>query len=48
MTPQSKEIAPRGWTPVVARFSVPGPGRVIADLTVGSNSARESWYFFTP
>ena len=37
----------RGWTPVVARFSVPGPGRVIADLTVGYNNA-ERWYFFTP
>jgi hypothetical protein len=38
----------RGWNPVVARFSVPGPERVIADLTVGSNSANERWYFFTP
>jgi hypothetical protein len=38
----------RGWTPVVACFSVPGPGRVIADLTAGSNSANERWFFFTP
>jgi hypothetical protein len=38
----------RGWNPVVASFSVPGPSRVVADLTVGSNSARERWYFFTP
>jgi hypothetical protein len=37
----------RGWTAVAARFSVPGPGRVIADLTVGSNNA-ERWFFFTP
>ena len=38
----------RGWTPVVARFSVPGPGRAIADLTVGSNSANERWFFLAP
>jgi hypothetical protein len=38
----------RGWNPVVARFSVPRPGRVIADLRVGSNSAHEKWYFFKP
>lgn len=37
----------QGWNPVVASFSVPGPGRLVADLTVGSNRA-ERWYFFTP
>jgi hypothetical protein len=37
----------RGWNQVVASFSVPQPGRLVADLTVGSN-ADEKWYFFRP
>jgi hypothetical protein len=37
----------RGWNQVVASFSVPQPGHLVADLTVGSN-ADEKWYFFRP
>jgi hypothetical protein len=36
----------RGWNEVVAAVSIPRAGHVIADLTVGSDRAREKWYFF--
>jgi hypothetical protein len=38
----------RGWNEVVAAVSVPQAGHVVADLTVGSNRAREKWFFFRP
>jgi hypothetical protein len=38
----------RGWNEVVAVLSVPHAGHVVANLTVGSNSAREKWFFFRP
>lgn len=37
----------RGWNPVVADFSVPQPGHVVADLKPGTGP-HERWYFFTP
>ena len=37
----------RGWNPVVAVFSVPRPGHIVAQLKRGSNPA-EKWYFFAP
>jgi hypothetical protein len=36
----------RGWNDVVAGVSLPRAGHVVADLTVGSNRAREKWFFF--
>lgn len=36
----------KGWNEVVAVVSVPHAGHVVADLTVGSNRAREKWFFF--
>ena len=36
----------KGWNEVVAVISIPHPGQVVADLTVGSNRAREKWFFF--
>jgi hypothetical protein len=38
----------RGWNSVVAYFSVPQPGHIVADLKAGSNGAHEKWYFFRP
>jgi hypothetical protein len=38
----------QGWNPVVAYFSVPQPGHIVADLKAGSNNANEKWYFFQP
>jgi hypothetical protein len=37
----------RGWNPVVAVFSLPRPGHIVAHLKRGSNPA-EKWYFFAP
>lgn len=37
----------QGWNPVVADFSVPQPGHVIANLKLGTGP-HEKWYFFTP
>jgi hypothetical protein len=37
----------RGWNPVVAGFSVPQPGHVVANLKLGTGP-HERWYFFTP
>ena len=36
-----------GWNPVVADFSVPQPGHIVADLKPGTGP-HEKWYFFTP
>jgi len=36
----------KGWNEVVAVVSVPHAGHVVADLTVGSNRAREKWFIF--
>ena len=38
----------RGWNEVVATVSTPHAGHVVSDLTVGSNRAREKWFFFRP
>jgi hypothetical protein len=38
----------QGWNQVVAYFSVPLPGHIVADLKLGSGSAHENWYFFQP
>ena len=37
----------QGWNPVVADFSVPQPGHVVANLKPGTGP-HERWYFFTP
>jgi len=37
----------QGWNPVVADFSVPQPGHIVANLTPGTGP-HEKWYFFTP
>ena len=37
----------QGWNPVVAVFSVPRPGHIVAHLKLGSGP-DEKWYFFTP
>ncbi len=37
----------RGWNPVVADFSVPQPGRIVANLQLGTGQ-HERWYFFIP
>lgn len=37
----------RGWNPVVAVFSVPRPGHIVAHLKPGSGP-HEKWYFFVP
>lgn len=37
----------KGWNPVVADFSVPQPGHIVADLKPGTGP-NEKWYFFTP
>ena len=37
----------QGWNPVVADFSVPQPGHIVADLKPGTGP-HEKWYFFTP
>ncbi|MGE5136925.1 MAG: hypothetical protein ACM32E_29025 [Gemmatimonadota bacterium] len=37
----------QGWNPVVADFSVPQPGHIVASLTLGTGP-HERWYFFTP
>jgi len=37
----------QGWNPVVADFSVPRPGHIIANLKLGTGP-QEKWYFFTP
>jgi hypothetical protein len=37
----------KGWNPVVADFSVPQPGHIIANLKPGTGP-HEKWYFFTP
>jgi hypothetical protein len=37
----------RGWNPVVADFSVPRPGHIVANLKLGTGP-HEKWYFFTP
>ena len=37
----------RGWNPVVADFSVPQPGHIVANLKLGTGP-HEKWYFFTP
>lgn len=36
----------KGWNEVVAVISIPQAGHAVAALTVGSNRAREKWYFF--
>ena len=38
----------KGWNDVVATFSIPHAGHIVSDLTVGSNRAREKWFFFHP
>jgi hypothetical protein len=40
--------AHKGWNEVVARLSVPQTGHLVSDLTVGSNRAREKWFYFHP
>ena len=35
----------QGWNPVVAVFSVPGAGHIVAHLRLGPGP-RERWYFF--
>ena len=40
--------AHRGWNEVVARLSIPQAGHLVSDLTVGSNRAREKWFYFHP
>jgi hypothetical protein len=37
----------QGWNPVVADFSVPQPGHIVANLKPGTGP-REMWYLFTP
>lgn len=37
----------RGWNPVVADFSVPRPGHIVARLKPGTGP-HENWYFFQP
>jgi hypothetical protein len=37
----------QGWNPVVADFSVPQPGHIVANLKPGTGP-HEKWYFFTP
>jgi hypothetical protein len=37
----------QGWNPVVAIFSVPQPGHIVANLKPGTGP-YEKWYFFTP
>ena len=37
----------QGWNPVVADFSVPQPGHIVANLKPGTGP-HETWYFFTP
>jgi hypothetical protein len=37
----------QGWNPVVADFSIPQPGRIVANLKLGTGP-HEKWYFFTP
>ena len=37
----------QGWNRVVAFFSVPRPGRVVADLRLGTGR-HEKWYLFVP
>jgi hypothetical protein len=36
----------KGWNDVVAAFSIPHAGHIVSDLKVGSNRAREKWFFF--
>lgn len=38
----------KGWNEVVASLSIPQAGHLVADLKVGSNRARETWFFFRP
>jgi hypothetical protein len=40
--------AHKGWNEVVASLSIPQPGHLVSNLTVGSNRAREKWFFFRP
>jgi hypothetical protein len=37
----------QGWNPVVADFSVPQAGHIVANLKLGTGP-HEKWYFFTP
>jgi hypothetical protein len=37
----------QGWNPVVADFSVPQPGHIVANLKPGTGP-HEKWYFFRP
>lgn len=37
----------QGWNPVVADFSIPQPGHIVANLELGTGP-HEKWYFFTP
>ncbi|HEX6855236.1 MAG TPA: hypothetical protein VF204_08070 [Streptosporangiaceae bacterium] len=37
----------QGWNPVVADFSIPQPGHIVANLELGTGQ-HEKWYFFTP
>jgi hypothetical protein len=37
----------QGWNPVVADFSVPQPGHIVANLKRGTGP-HEKWYFFRP
>ena len=37
----------QGWNPVVADFSIPQPGHIVAGLKLGTGP-HEKWYFFTP
>jgi hypothetical protein len=38
----------KGWNEVVASLSIPQAGHLVSDLRVGSNRAREKWFFFRP
>ena len=38
----------KGWNSVVAHFSIPQAGHIVSDLTVNSNRAGQTWFFFRP
>lgn len=38
----------KGWNEVVADISIPQADHVVSNLSMGSNRAREQWFFFRP
>jgi hypothetical protein len=38
----------KGWNSVVAHFSIPQAGHIVSDLTVSSDRAGQTWFFFRP